>query len=103
MKERIYNSKAREILTPHNVLQPGDLIEATFLRNPTVDDSTETRMYLCQSLIDMRENYDSAFLIDCNAQFNIKDDNGDAYTVYAYFENNSTQLMSNERNSNMWN
>ncbi len=103
LKERIYNSKAREILTPHNVLQPGDIIEATFLRNPTVDDSTETRMYLCQSLIDMRENYDSAFLIDCNAQFNIKDDNGDAYTVYAYFENNSTQLMSNERNSNMWN
>ena len=103
LKERIYNSKAREILTPHNVLQPGDIIEATFLRNPTVDDSTETRMYLCQSLIDMRENYDSAFLIDCNAQFNIKNDNGDAYTVYAYFENNSTQLMSNERNSNMWN
>lgn len=103
LKERIYNSKAREILTPHNVLQPGDIIEATFLRNPTVDDSTETRIYLCQSLIDMRENYDSAFLIDCNAQFNIKDDNGDAYTVYAYFENNSTQLMSNERNSNMWN
>lgn len=103
LKERIYNSKAREILTPHNVLKPGDYIEATFLRNPKVDNSTETRMYLTQSLIDMRENYDSAFLIDCNAQFNIKDDNGDAYTVYAYFENNSTQLMSNERNSNMWN
>ena len=103
LKERIYNSKAREILTPHNVLQPGDYIEATFLRNPKVDDSTETRMYLTQSLIDMRENYDSAFLIDCNAQFNMKMDNGDAYTVYAYFENNSTQLMSNERNSNMWN
>ena len=103
LKERIYNSKAREILTPHNVLKPGDYIEATFLRNPKVDDSTETRMYLTQSLIDMRENYDSAFLIDCNAQFNLKDENGDAYTVYAYFENNSTQLMSNERNSNMWN
>lgn len=103
LKERIYNSKAREVLTPHNVLKPGDYIEATFLRNPSVDDSTETRMYLTQSLIDMRENYDSAFLIDCNAQFNMKLDNGDAYTVYAYFENNSTQLMSNERNSNMWN
>lgn len=103
LKERIYNSKAREILTPHNVLKPGDYIEATFLRNPKVDDSTETRMYLTQSLIDMREDYDSAFLIDCNAQFNLKADNGDAFTVYAYFENNSTQLMSNERNSNMWN
>ena len=103
LKERIYNSKAREILTPHNVLKPGDYIEATFLRNPKVDNSTETRMYLTQSLIDMRQDYDSAFLIDCNAHFNIKTDNGDAYTVWAYFENNSTQLMSNERNSNMWN
>jgi hypothetical protein len=103
LKERIYNSKAREILTPHNVLKPGDYIEATFLRNPKVDKSTETRIYLTQSLIDMRQDYDSAFLIDCNAHFNIKDDNGDAYTVWAYFENNSTQLMSNERNSNMWN
>lgn len=103
LKERIYNSKAREILTPHNVLKTGDYIEATFLRNPKVDNSTETRIYLTQSLIDQREDYDSAFLVDCNAQFNIKADNGDAYTVYAYFENNSTQLMSNERNSNMWN
>lgn len=103
LKERIYNSKAREILTPHNVLKPGDYIEATFLRNPKVDNSTETRMYLTQSLIDMRENYDSAFLIDCNAQFNMKADNGDAYTVYAYFEINATQLMANERNSNVFN
>ena len=103
LKERIYNSKAREILTPHNVLKPGDYIEATFLRNPKVDDSTETRMYLTQSLIDMREDYDSAFLIDCNTHFNLKADDGNAFTVYAYFENNSTQLMSNERNSNMWN
>lgn len=103
LKERIYNSKAREILTPHAVLQPGDYIEATFLRNPKVDNSTETRMYLTQSLIDMRENYDSAFLIDCNAQFNMKTETGDAYTIYAYFENNSTQLMANERNSNVFN
>lgn len=103
LKERIYNSKAREILTPHNVLKPGDYIEATFLRNPEVDNSTETRMYLTQSLVDMRETYDSAFLIDCNAQFNLKADNGDAHTVYAYFEINATQLMANERNSNVFN
>ena len=103
LKERIYNSKAREILTPHSTLQAGDYIEATFLKNPKIDTSTETRMYLTQSLIDKRENYDSAFLIDCNAKFNMKADNGETVTIYAYFENNSTQLMSNERNSNIWN
>ena len=94
LKERIYNAKAREILTPHNVLQPGDYIEATFFRNPKVDNSTETRMYLTQSLIDMREDYDSAFLIDCNAEFNLKTETGDAYTIYAYFDSNAVQLMS---------
>lgn len=102
LKERIYNSKAREILTPHNVLKTGDYIEATFLVNPKVDDSIEKRIYLTQSLIDKRENYDSAFLVDCNAQFNLKQEDGEPFTVYAYFDNNRTQLMSNERNSNIW-
>jgi len=110
LKERIYNAKAREILTPHDVIKPGDYIEHIFPRNPYANDAfvknndyTETRMYIVKSLVDMRNYYDSAFILNCNAYFNLKDEHGDAYKIYAYFEDNSTQLMSNERNSNVFN
>lgn len=110
LKERIYNAKAREILTPHDVIKPGDYITHTFPRNPyfndniiAPDDYTETRTYIVKSLVDMRNEYDSAFILNCTAEFNIKDEYGDAYTVHAYFEDNSTQLMSNERNTNVFN
>ena len=110
LKERIYNAKAREILTPHDVIKPGDYIVHTFPRNPYSNDNiiapndyTETRTYIVKSLVDMRNEYDSAFILNCTAEFNMKDEHGDAYTVHAYFEDNSTQLMSNERNSNVFN
>lgn len=110
LKERIYNAKAREILTPHDVINPGDYIVHEFPRNPyvndriiSIDDYTEKRTYIVKSLVDMRNEYDSAFILNCNAEFNMKDESGEPYTIYAYFEDNSTQLMSNERNSNVFN
>lgn len=110
LKERIYNAKAREILTPHDIINPGDYIIHDFPRNPfandetiSPDDYTETRTYIVKSLVDVRNEYDSAFILNCNADFNMKAEDGEPYVVHAYFEDNSTQLMSNERNSNVFN
>lgn len=110
LKERVYNAKARELLTHHDKVNSGDYVVHTFPRNPYEDnciidddDYTETRRYLVYSLVDMRSEYDSTFILNCPYSFNIKDDDGDAYTVWAYFDSNATQLMTNERNSNVYN
>lgn len=110
LKERIYNAKSRELLTPHDSVATGDYIVHTFPRNPYINDDkicihdyTETRRYLVFSLVDMRADYDSCFMVNANVKINLKDDDGNAYPVYAYFDSNATQLMANERNNNMYN
>lgn len=110
LKERVYNSKARELLTHHDVVKAGDYIKHTFPRNPFSNDDkicehdyTESRMYMVYSQVDMRNEYDSCFIINCPVTFYIKDDNGNPFPVYAYFDSNASQLQANERNNFMYN
>lgn len=101
LKERVYNSKAREVLTKHNILKSGDYVAHTFLRDE--EGNYETRIYIVRSLVDMRNEYDTSFVLNCDAEFymkNIKDVDQEKIMIPAYFEDNRIQLQVNERNSN---
>lgn len=102
MKEAIYNSKARGLLNYHNVVKPGDYVSHTFLRDES--GNYETRIYIVRSLVDMRNDYDKSFILNCDAEFNLKRikdfEYGESIMIPAYFEDNRTQLIANERNTN---
>lgn len=102
MKEAIYNSKARGLLTYHNVVKSGDYVSHTFQRDES--GKMETRIYIVSSLVDMKNDYDKSFILNCDAEFymkRIKDfEYGESIMIPAYFEDNRTQQLANERNTN---
>lgn len=79
MKERIYNSLGREVLTFHGVLNTGDYITQSFMRG----DIQENRTYVVRSRIDKRLKYDSTFVVECLSKVKILDDDG--VTVHSYY------------------
>lgn len=102
LKEQVYNSKARQVLSYHNVIKSGDYIAHKYLRDE--DGNYETRIYIVKSLVDVKNEYDTCFAVNCDAEFNmrrIKDfDLGESIMIPAYFEDNRTQQLVNERNAN---
>ena len=94
LKERIFNSLGREILSSHGVLNTGDYISQSFLRG----DIQENRTYIIRSRIDKRLKYDSTFVIECQNNVKILDDDG--ITIHNYpmfFQDNKSRPGLSER------
>ena len=94
MKERVYNSLGREILTPHGVLNTGDYITQSFMRG----DIEDNRTYIVRSRVDKRLKYDSTFVIECLSTVKLLDKDG--VTIHTYpvvFQDNKTKMSDNTR------
>lgn len=90
MKERIYNSKAREILTYHNVLKTGDYIKHRYVRDEK--GNMEERIYLVSSEVDMKNEYDTTFILHCGQTINLKNKDGVIVPYPINFNDNKTML-----------
>ncbi|MEG1142479.1 MAG: hypothetical protein RSE41_08580, partial [Clostridia bacterium] len=96
MKDKLLNSKSRELITHHNMVKTGDYVTHTYKRDDK--GSIENRVYMVQSLMDMKLDYDVTYLINCDISFNIQKENGEVITIPAYVENNRTKLQAKENN-----
>lgn len=94
LKERVYNSLGREILTPHGVLNTGDYITQSFKRGDIQDDRT----YIVRSRVDKRLSYDSTFVIECLSIVKLLDKDGTTIHTYpVVFQDNKTKMSDNTR------
>ncbi len=94
LKERVYNSLGREILTPHGILNTGDYITQEFIRG-TIE---EKRTYIVRSRIDKRIKYDSTFVIECLKTAKLLDKDG--VTIHTYpvsFQDNKSKMSDSDR------
>ncbi len=91
MKDKILNSKSRELITDHNLVKSGDIITHTYERDSL--GNIETRNYIIRSLIDMRLEYDITYMLNCDAEFYMWDGiNQQSKMIPCYVEDNRTRL-----------
>lgn len=91
MKDKVLNSKSRELITEHNKVKSGDIITHTYERDS--NGSMETRHYIVRSLVDMRLDYDITYIINCDAEFYMWDNiKRERVLVPCYVEDNRTRF-----------
>lgn len=90
LKERIYNSKARELITNHGVVNTGDYVVHTYNKDDA--GGTETRHYMVYSEVDTKNTYDTTFCLLCDREINMLDNNGKIVTYRMYVNDNKSML-----------
>lgn len=100
MKDKILNSKSRELITVHNQVKTGDYITHIFPRDEKGNE--ETRYYIVRSLIDMHLDYDSTYIINCDCEFYMWDKGTKSRVLIpCYVEDNRTQMQENGKTNNL--
>lgn len=102
MKDKVLNSKSRELITDHNQVKSGDYIKHSYFRDGF--GNIETRYYIVRSLIDMHLDYDITYIINCDAEFYMWDN----YTkqpimIPCYVEDNRTRFEESDRANVIYN
>lgn len=98
MKDKILNSKSRELLTDHNKVKSGDYIKHTYERDSF--GNMETRYYLVRSLIDMHLDYDVTYMLNCDAEFFMWDNvKKERKMIPCYVEDNRTRFEDGDKNN----
>lgn len=91
MKDKVLNSKSRELITDHNAVKSGDYIKHTYKRDSL--GTMETRNYIVRSLIDMHLDYDITYIINCDAEFYMWDTiKKERVMIPCYVEDNRTRF-----------
>lgn len=85
LKERVYNSNARELLTLPNVVNTGDYLTYNMKDN-------EKRTYIVRSMVDEFEDYDRTFMVVCQKKIKFLNKNGEIVTYPVSFSDNRTKL-----------
>lgn len=85
LKERVYNSNARELLTLPNAINTGDYLTYNLENN-------EKRTYIVRSMVDEFENYDRTFIIICQKEVKFLDKNGNVIIKPMSFSDNRTKM-----------
>lgn len=99
MKDKVLNSKSRELITDHNQVKSGDYIKHSYVRDN--EGNIETRYYIVRSLVDMRLDYDVTYIINCDSEFYMWDDNNkEPIMIPCYVEDNKTRF-EDENKSNL--
>lgn len=98
MKDKILNSKSRELITDHNKVKSGDYIQHTYKRDSL--GNTETRYYIVRSLIDMHLDYDVTYMLNCDAEFYMWDNaKKERIMIPCYVEDNRTRFEDADKNN----
>lgn len=98
MKDKILNSKSRELITDHNRVKSGDYIQHTYQRDSF--GSMETRNYIVRSLIDMHLDYDVTYMLNCDAEFYMWDNTKkERVMIPCYVEDNRTRFEDADKNN----
>ena len=91
MKDKILNSKSRELITDHNAVKSGDYIKHSYYRDST--GAIETRNYIVRSLVDMHLDYDITYMLNCDAEFYMWDaEKQERIMIPCYVEDNRTRF-----------
>lgn len=91
MKDKVLNSKSRELITDHNVVKSGDYIKHEYVRDE--EGNLETKNYIVRSLVDMRIDYDITYILNCDAEFYMWDaEKQDRVLIPCYVEDNRTRF-----------
>lgn len=91
MKDKVLNSKSRELITYHNSVKSGDYVSHTYIRDE--NGTIENRNYIVRSLVDMRLGYDITYIINCDAEFYMWDnDASERKMIPCYVEDNRTRF-----------
>ena len=98
MKDKVLNSKARELITKHHTVKSGDYIKHTYQRDKNNPLDKETRWYIVRSLIDMRLEYDATYVLNCDSEFYLWDsEKKERVMIPCYVEDNRTVLQNYDR------
>lgn len=98
MKDKVLNSKSRELITDHNQVKSGDYIKHTYFRDSSGE--IETRYYLVRSLVDMHLDYDITYIINCDAEFYMWDNiKKEPVMIPCYVEDNKTRFEDTDKNN----
>lgn len=96
MKDKILNSKSRELITDHNRVKSGDYIKHSYIRDGF--GNRETRYYIVRSLIDMHLDYDVTYMLNCDAEFYLWDDTKkEPLMIPCYVEDNRTRFEDSDK------
>lgn len=96
MKDKIVNSKSRELITDHNQVKSGDYIKHTYQRDG--QGNMETRNYIVRSLVDMHLDYDVTYMLNCDAEFYLWDDHKkERIMIPCYVEDNRTRFEDSDK------
>lgn len=91
MKEAVYNSSARELLTEMNTVTTGD-----YITHQDKDVPTDVRTYIVRNMTDRKINYDSHFILICQYDLKWVDEDGVIHTYPAHFIDNKAMLMEEQ-------
>lgn len=98
MKDKVLNSKSRELITDHNQVKSGDYIKHTYTRDE--QGEIETRYYLVRSLVDMYLDYDVTYIINCDAEFYMwNEDKKEPIMIPCYVEDNKTRFEDSDKSN----
>lgn len=98
MKDKILNSKSRELITDHNQVKSGDYIQHSYQRDSL--GNIETRYYIVRSLIDMHLDYDVTYMLNCDAEFYMWDNSKkERVLIPCYVEDNRTRFEDADKNN----
>lgn len=96
MKDKILNSKSRELITDHNQVKSGDYIKHSYDRDSF--GNQETRYYIVRSLIDMHLDYDVTYMLNCDAEFYLWDNTKkEPIMIPCYVEDNRTRFEDSDK------
>lgn len=85
LKERVYNSNSRELLTPTNQVKTGDYVTYYLKEN-------ERRTYIIRSMVDEFEDYDRTFMLICQKEVKFLDMQGNIVMYPISFTDNRTKM-----------
>lgn len=98
MKDKILNSKSRELLTDHNKVKSGDYIKHSYERDGF--GNRETKYYIVRSLVDMHLDYDVTYMLNCDAEFYMWDNvKKERKMIPCYVEDNRTRFEDGDKNN----
>lgn len=97
MKDKVLNSKSRELITDHNQVKSGDYITHTYKRDS--EGNIEKRYYIVRSLVDMHLEYDVTYIINCDSEFYMwNDTDKEPIMIPCYVEDNKTRFEDGDKN-----
>ena len=97
LKDYMLSAKSRELVSPRNVIDSGEYIEHTFIKDDI--GTLEKRHYLIRSDVNTRYEYDTSLALFCDRFANLLDSEGNVVSYGLSFWDNKTRMRANDNQS----